>query len=374
MALDDAAANPAAESAKHRRRIAVRALIAELIAAFPDCFKPHATAGLPPIKLEIDADILARRPDFDPALLQAAIDVYSSGPEYWRALIAGRPRVDLDGRVVQAVISPEEKAEAERRLAAFDLRQQARNKTFQEIAAFLDQLALHFPACFKGKRAGDPHPLKIGIHADILARMPDLDPVLLHAALRLYVLSRPYQRSVIAGRPRVDLDGRVVQPVTPDETAHARTILLALEAKIAARRANATKPLDAPPPPKSRAPVEDRHDPGRRDAEAQVTSGGAEAPAHPAPSGRDPRRAPHPAPKNASRRPDSTRAPRSAAPAPVPDAPAAAPPAPGQGRYPLSKRQQSLMTMFAGKPAPGPRPSARAPDASPPTTRSAKRR
>jgi len=234
----------AAEGAERPGYAAVRALLDTLVAAFPACFKPHATPGLPPIKAGIDADILARRPDIDPNLLQAALRVYASGPEYWRGLIAGRPRVDIDGQIVQAVITPEEKAEAERRLAIFDVNQEARKKSFREIATLLDKLAADFPACFKGKGAGDPHPLKIGIHADILARIPDIDPALLHAALRLYVRAPAYQRSVIAGRPRVDIDGQVVQAaITPRETAHAQDVLSASDAKAAARRASAAKLL-----------------------------------------------------------------------------------------------------------------------------------
>lgn len=129
-AAEQAQAAGAAEGAERPGYAAVRALLDELVATFPACFKPHATPGLPPIKAGIDADILARRPNIDPNLLQAALRVYASGPEYWRGLIAGRPRVDLDGQIVQAVITPEEKAEAERRLAIFDVNQEAARKAF----------------------------------------------------------------------------------------------------------------------------------------------------------------------------------------------------------------------------------------------------
>ncbi|WP_292530116.1 ProQ/FINO family protein [Methylocystis sp.] len=243
-AAEQTQAAGAAEGAERPGYAAVRALLDELVAAFPACFKPHRAPDISPIKLDIHADVLARRPDTDPVLLTSALRVYASGPDYWRTLIAGRPRIDLDGQIVQAVITPEEKAEAERRLACFDLNQKAKKKGFRDIATLLDKLAGDFPGCFKSKGVV-PHPVKIGIHADILARQPDIDPVLLHAALRLYVRSAAYQSGVIAGRPRVDLDGQVVQTVfTPRETAHAQEFLSTRAASVAARRASAAKLLD----------------------------------------------------------------------------------------------------------------------------------
>src|ERR1019366_10397787 len=85
----------------------VRALLDELVAAFPACFRPHGTPGQPPLKIGIGDDVLARKPEIDPALLSSALSVYASGPEYWRSVIGGLPRVDLDGNVTQSVITSE---------------------------------------------------------------------------------------------------------------------------------------------------------------------------------------------------------------------------------------------------------------------------
>lgn len=201
----------------------VRALLDELVAAFPACFRPHGTPGQPPLKFGIGDDVLARKPEIDPALLSSALSVYASGPEYWRSVIGGLPRVDLDGNVTQTVITSEEIAEAKKQLAAFEFKQKAREKSHVEVRGLLDELVAAFPACFKPHGTRGQPPLKIGIGDDILARKPEIDPALLHAALRVYVSSPAYQNSVIAGQPRVDLDGNVTQAViTADEIAHAQ--------------------------------------------------------------------------------------------------------------------------------------------------------
>ncbi|MEK8121585.1 ProQ/FINO family protein [Methylocystis sp. IM4] len=215
----------------------MRVLLDELIAAFPACFKPHGTKGLPPFAVGIEADILARKPEIDPSLLQRALRVYTTGPEYFRSLIAGQPRVDLDGKVVQSVITPEEIAQAEKGLAAFQNRAQAHKVAVGDALALIPELVAAFPACFKPHRGANRPPLKVGIKEDIVARRPDLDTPTLFKALALYVSSFEYQRSVLAGVPRVDLDGNVVQTVfTTQEKAHAEHRLAILEEKSRARK------------------------------------------------------------------------------------------------------------------------------------------
>src|ERR1019366_3526882 len=102
------------------------------------CFRPHGTPGQPPLKIGIGDDVLARKPEIDPALLSSALSVYASGPEYWRSVIGGLPRVDLDGNVTQTVITSEEIAEAKKRLAAFEFKQKAREKSHVELRGLLD--------------------------------------------------------------------------------------------------------------------------------------------------------------------------------------------------------------------------------------------
>jgi sRNA-binding protein len=223
--------------ARNRSFAEVRVLLDELVATFPACFKPHGTKGQPPLAVGIEADILARKPEIDPVPLQRALRVYTTGPEYFRSLIAGEPRVDLDGKVVQADISPEEIAQAEKGLAAFQNRAQAHKIAVGDALALIPELVAAFPACFKPHRAANRPPLKVGIKEDIVARRTDLDTPTLFKALALYVSSFDYQCSVLAGVPRVDLDGNVVQTViTAQEKAHAEHRLAILEEKSRARK------------------------------------------------------------------------------------------------------------------------------------------
>jgi ProP effector len=77
-----------------------------------------------------------------------------------------------------------------------------------------------FPLAFMPK--GAPKiPLKIGIREDIFARCPDLDRVAVHLALADYTGGPTYQRNVVVGRSRVDLDGNYTSPITEDEAIHA---------------------------------------------------------------------------------------------------------------------------------------------------------
>jgi len=56
-------------------------------------------------------------------------------------------------------------------------------------------------------------PLKVGIRADILAAMPDVEPKLIEAALREYCYRSDYQRYLTEGAGRVNLQGEVVGTV-----------------------------------------------------------------------------------------------------------------------------------------------------------------
>ncbi len=75
-------------------------------------------------------------------------------------------------------------------------------------------LAERFPACF----TVNPfyrRPLKLGIHADILAQLSDtVAPRDLSAALRIYVSNSKYLEALVAGAERVDLKGMPVGTVT----------------------------------------------------------------------------------------------------------------------------------------------------------------
>ena len=84
------------------------------------------------------------------------------------------------------------------------------------------QLMDRFPHAF-------PHdydairPLKVGILADVIERMPDLDPVLLRRALANHTRRDGYLLALIHGRGdrRYDLDGEPVGSVTLEERVEA---------------------------------------------------------------------------------------------------------------------------------------------------------
>lgn len=106
----------------------VTTLLGILCADFPNCFKPRGTRGLAPLKIGVRKDIQARKPDIGPVLLRKSLFIYTGSPEYLRAIIAGLSRVDLDGNITQAEITPEEIAHAKQKLASFRERKRAFGK------------------------------------------------------------------------------------------------------------------------------------------------------------------------------------------------------------------------------------------------------
>jgi ProP effector len=70
-----------------------------------------------------------------------------------------------------------------------------------------------YPLCFF--RAHElPRPLKIGIHNDIIALQPELQPALIASALRAYTRSVGYLETLKAGAARSDLESNPVGTVT----------------------------------------------------------------------------------------------------------------------------------------------------------------
>jgi sRNA-binding protein len=84
-------------------------------------------------------------------------------------------------------------------------------------------LIKRFPEAFP-KDYDAIRPLKLGIHADLIARAPDLDPVLLRRALANHAQRDGYLLALIHGRGdrRYDLDGHPVGTVTPEEREEAQ--------------------------------------------------------------------------------------------------------------------------------------------------------
>jgi sRNA-binding protein len=85
--------------------------------------------------------------------------------------------------------------------------------------ATITKLGERFPKCFDLRRS---KPLKIGINADLVAAMAgEMTPVQIGAALARYVHGIAYKRSLLAGTPRVDLQGRPAGTVSASEEAEA---------------------------------------------------------------------------------------------------------------------------------------------------------
>lgn len=105
-----------------------------------------------------------------------------------------------------------------------------------------------------------PSPLKIGIHLDLLARHPDIDPATLKRALKRYCERRAYQLALARdGAARLDLDGNPAGEVAEDQRRFAKAKLTAWKAKKPAKSAAqatpdpAPVPTPAPTPPPPRA-------------------------------------------------------------------------------------------------------------------------
>ena len=90
------------------------------------------------------------------------------------------------------------------------------------------QLMDRFPHAFP-KDYDALRPLKLGIHADILHRWPEVDPVLLGRALANHTRRDGYLLALLhhRGDRRYDLDGQPVGTVTPEERAEAARLLAA---------------------------------------------------------------------------------------------------------------------------------------------------
>lgn len=105
----------------------------------------------------------------------------------------------------------------------------------KEVIAFL---AERFPQCFSAE--GEARPLKIGIFADLVARLEgemELSKTQLRSALRLYTSSWRYLYGIKAGAVRVDLDGQPCGELDQQHIDHARTQLDEARARVAASRA-----------------------------------------------------------------------------------------------------------------------------------------
>jgi ProP effector len=116
-----------------------------------------------------------------------------------------------------------------------------------QTQALQSWLAATYPATFNPDA---PLPLKIGVHVDLLARHPDLDPATLRRALKRYCERRAYQLALAReGAVRVDLDGQPAGEVAEDQRRFAKLKLdTRKRAKSPAQGTPAPTPVPTPPP------------------------------------------------------------------------------------------------------------------------------
>jgi ProP effector len=110
-------------------------------------------------------------------------------------------------------------------------------------------LRQQFPQAFA--RLSDRHrrPLKIGIHLDIAAAAPDLNPIEISRALRFYVSDVRYHRGCTEGVERIDLDGNPAGAVTAAQAENSKRSVAGIEAKLAQRRERRAATSAEPAPP-----------------------------------------------------------------------------------------------------------------------------
>lgn len=79
-------------------------------------------------------------------------------------------------------------------------------------------------------------PLAVGIHKEIRARLPDIDPALFRRAMKLHTDSTRYLQALANGKDRHDLDGQPSGVVTPEQQALAAGTVRERTRKAADRR------------------------------------------------------------------------------------------------------------------------------------------
>ncbi|MBK8271390.1 MAG: ProQ/FinO family protein [Planctomycetes bacterium] len=124
----------------------------------------------------------------------------------------------------------------------------------EQTIALQSWLTREYPKTFN---LDAPVPLKIGIHLDLAAQHPDLDPATLKRALKRYCERRRYQLALAReGACRVDLAGNPAGEVTAEQQKVARR-------KVAPRNPvkPARRPIRAHPHPHLHRPL---HRPSRR--------------------------------------------------------------------------------------------------------------
>ena len=109
-----------------------------------------------------------------------------------------------------------------------------------------------YPLAFNCRIA---RPLKIGIHRDILAQHPEMDPRNLQKMLDKWCHRMIYQKALSAGGHRVDLQGEPAGEVTPEQMKRPAGKVKRREEKAKANAARAAAARSAPVPTPAAADV-----------------------------------------------------------------------------------------------------------------------
>ncbi|MBK8184949.1 MAG: ProQ/FinO family protein [Candidatus Competibacteraceae bacterium] len=131
----------------------------------------------------------------------------------------------------------------------------------EQTIALQSWLAREYPSTFN---LDAPSPLKIGVHLDLAAQHPDIDPATLRRALKRYCERRRYQLALAReGAVRLDLDGQPAGEVTAEQATIAKAKLTAWKAKKPAKSAAQGAPAPAPAPTPAPTPPPPRALAGR---------------------------------------------------------------------------------------------------------------
>ena len=128
-----------------------------------------------------------------------------------------------------------------------------RKAAFAHHEIVLKGLAEQFPGI--APRGQACRPLKIGVHLDLAAALPDMDADAITTFCKIYTAATRYRRSLTEGAARVGLDGQPVGIVTAQDATHAAKLLARAEAKELAAREPKAAPVQKAPEP-AQKPVE----------------------------------------------------------------------------------------------------------------------
>lgn len=95
-----------------------------------------------------------------------------------------------------------------------------RRRLIEENMRIRAILASRWPQVFSPKGA-EKRPLKVGILKDICVELPELSFQQVRNAITDYCFGPTYNRNVVEGAPRLDLQGKVAGHVTAEEAEYA---------------------------------------------------------------------------------------------------------------------------------------------------------